>query len=89
MLSGLLRIVRLATRLIDSYGEQAPPQEDHPRLAHLIWRLRPVALVAAESEVQRAVEKAANRFLTEKSSNLFEREKVNAATHPRQEQKTT
>lgn len=64
-------LVRLAARLIDRYGEQIPPSEDLPKLAHLIWRLRPIALIAVESEVQRAMEDAANKFLIERVSNVF------------------
>lgn len=64
-------LVRLAARLFDRYGEQVPPKEDVPQLANLIWRLRPLALVAVESEVQRAMEDAANKFLIERVSKLF------------------
>lgn len=64
-------LVTLAARLIDRYGDQAPPKEDLSQLANLIWRLRPLAMVAVESEVQRAMEDAANKFLIERISNVF------------------
>lgn len=82
-------LVRLASRLIDRYGEQVPPTEDLPKLAHLVWRLRPIALVAVESEVQRAMEDAANKFLIERVSNVFGKAaQANSASPPEaQEQK--
>jgi len=64
-------LVGLAVPLIDHYGGQVPPNEDLPQLANLIWRLRPLALIAVESEVQRALEAAANKFLTERVADLF------------------
>lgn len=64
-------LVQLAARLIDRYGASLPPKEDLPKLADLIWQLRPLALVAVESEVQRAMEAAANKFLIERVSRVF------------------
>ncbi len=64
-------LVRLAAKLIDRYGEDLPPKEDMPQLADLIWHLRPLAMVAVESEVQRAMEAAANKFLIERVARLF------------------
>ena len=46
--------------LLDPYGAgEIPPKEDIPKLAKLIWRLRPLAMMAVESEVSRALELAA------------------------------
>ena len=68
-------LVRLVVPLIDHYDKQLPPKEDLPQLADLVWRLRPLALVAVESEVQRAMEAAANKFLIERVTALFGRAK--------------
>jgi DNA-binding transcriptional MerR regulator len=64
-------LVQLAARLIDRYGSSVPPKEDLPRLADLVWQLRPLAMIAVESEVQRAMEAAANKFLIERVSRVF------------------
>lgn len=64
-------LVKLAARLIDRYGTALPPKEDLPKLADLVWQLRPLAMVAVESEVQRAMEAAANKFLIERVSRVF------------------
>lgn len=69
-------LVGLAVPLIDHYGGQVPPNDDLPQLANLIWRLRPLALIAVESEVQRALEAAANKFLTERVADLFRHAEV-------------
>lgn len=57
-------MVQLIARLLDHYGEgELPPREDVPKLAETIWRLRPLAMMAVEAEVSRALEKSANKFL--------------------------
>lgn len=65
-------LVQLAARMIDHYEEKVPPKEDMPKLADLIWQLRPLAMVAVESEVQRAMELSANKYLMERVSRLFQ-----------------
>lgn len=64
-------LVKPAARLIDRYDNKPPPRDELPGLADLIWQLRPMAMVAVESEVQRAMEAAANRFLIERVSRVF------------------
>lgn len=66
-------MVRLIARLLDHYGEgQLPPPQDVPQLADIIWRLRPLAMMAVEAEVSRALEKAANKFLGERVAQILE-----------------
>lgn len=67
------QMVQLIARLLDRYGEgQLPPPEDVPRLADTIWRLRPLAMMAVEAEVSRALEKSANKFLGERVAQILE-----------------
>lgn len=66
-------MVQLVARLLDHYGEgQLPPPEDVPRLADTIWRLRPLAMMAVEAEVSRALEKSANKFLGERVAQILD-----------------
>ena len=66
-------MVQLVARLLDHYDEgQLPPPEDVPRLADTIWRLRPLAMMAVEAEVSRALEKSANKFLGERVAQILE-----------------
>ncbi|MFE8072925.1 MerR family transcriptional regulator [Marinobacteraceae bacterium S3BR75-40.1] len=73
-------LVQLAARMIDRYQEDIPPKEDMPKLADLIWQLRPLAMVAVESEVQRAMEQSANKYLMERVSRLFQNNRHLAET---------
>ena len=66
-------MVQLVARLLDHYGEgQLPPREDVPQLVDTIWRLRPLAMMAVEAEVSRALEKAANKFLGERVAQILD-----------------
>lgn len=66
-------MVQLVARLLDRYGEgQLPPPEDVPKLADTIWRLRPLAMMAVESEVSLALEKAANKFLGDRVAEILD-----------------
>lgn len=66
-------MVQLIARLLDHYGEgQLPPPEDVPKLVDTIWRLRPLAMMAVEAEVSRALEKSANKFLGERVAQILE-----------------
>ena len=66
-------MVQLIARLLDHYGEgELPPREDVPKLADTIWRLRPLAMMAVEAEVSRALEKSANKFLGERVAQILE-----------------
>ncbi|MGH8504546.1 MAG: MerR family transcriptional regulator [Stenotrophobium sp.] len=54
----------IAKYVFDRYGTASvPPPEETARLAELIWKLRPLAMQAVDSEVARAMERSANRFL--------------------------
>lgn len=67
------QMVQLIARLLDHYGEgQLPPREDVPKLAETIWRLRPLAMMAVEAEVSRALEIAANQFLGDRVAQILE-----------------
>jgi DNA-binding transcriptional MerR regulator len=46
-----------ATHLFDPYGDELPPPEDVPRLAELVQRLRPLAQMAVDAELARAMER--------------------------------
>lgn len=66
-------MVQLVARLLDHYGDgKLPPPEDVPRLAGTIWRLRPLAMMAVEAEVSRALEKSANQFLGDRVAQILE-----------------
>ncbi|WP_420466118.1 MerR family transcriptional regulator [Panacagrimonas sp.] len=66
-------MVRLIARLLDRYGEgELPPREDVPKLAETVWRLRPLAMMAVEAEVSRALEKSANKFLGDRIAQILE-----------------
>ncbi|MCP5177963.1 MAG: MerR family transcriptional regulator [Moraxellaceae bacterium] len=56
--------VDVIARIIDTYGkENIPPSSATNHLANLIWQMRPLADVAIDAEVARAMEKAiANYF---------------------------
>ncbi|MGH8447431.1 MAG: MerR family transcriptional regulator [Solimonas sp.] len=65
-------IVQMVVRLLDRYDGRLPPVEDVPKLAELIWRLRPLANMAVDSEVSRALEKSANKFLGDRVAQILE-----------------
>ena len=66
-------MVQLIARLLDHYGEgELPPREDVPKLAETIWRLRPLAMMAVEAEVSRALEKSANKFLGQRVAQILD-----------------
>ncbi len=66
--------VQLIVRhVFDRYGkDRLPPPEEAPRLADLVWRMRPMAMQAVDSEVARAMELAANHQLGERLSQVLE-----------------
>ncbi|MGR5559991.1 hypothetical protein ACQKQC_27450, partial [Vibrio fortis] len=66
-------LVSMVVRELDRYGEgQLPPVEDVPRLVDVIWRIRPLALVAVEAELMRALEIAANKYLGDRVAQVIE-----------------
>lgn len=59
--------------VFDRYGKDSlPPADEAPRLAALIWRLRPMVMQAVDSEVARAMEKAAQKHLGERLAHVLE-----------------
>lgn len=55
--------VEVIARLIDTYGkENIPPSSATTHLADLIWQMRPLADVAIDAEVARAMEKAITNY---------------------------
>lgn len=73
-------LMALVTKYVfDRYGRGSlPPPEEVPRLAELIWRLRPMVLQIVDAEVARAMELASVRNLGEKLSNIIEHMRVNS-----------
>jgi len=47
-------------------GAALPPKKELPRIAELIWRLRPLAEVAVKAELARAMEKSATQILADR-----------------------
>src|SRR3546814_13420997 len=62
----------MVVRLLDRYEGRLPPAEDVPKLAELIWRLRPLANMAVDAEVSRALEKSANKILGDRVAEILE-----------------
>ncbi|MBL4705792.1 MAG: MerR family transcriptional regulator [Flavobacteriales bacterium] len=57
----------VANHVLKPYESNAlPPKEELPRIAELIWRLRPLAEVAVKAELARAMEKSATQILADK-----------------------
>lgn len=53
--------------------EDLPPKEEFPKLADLVWRLRPLAEMAVHAELARAMENAASRLLSDRLEKIIER----------------
>ena len=66
-------VAMVVRHIFDAYGKDSlPPAEEAPRLAALIWRLRPLVMQAVDSEVARAMEKSAQKHLGERLSHVLE-----------------
>lgn len=58
--------------VLEPYQEQTlPPKEEFPRIAELVWKLRPMAEVAVKAEFARAMNKAANLLLVDKLEHIM------------------
>lgn len=66
-------LVKLVVKhVFDVYGSsELPPAADVPRLADVVWRLRPLADLAVSAELSRAMEKAMQAHLGERMDSLF------------------
>lgn len=77
------RVVGLAVGELDRYGEdRLPPPEDVPRLVDTIWQIRPLAMVMIESEMRRALELSANKYLGGRVEAIFQRLNERPAPYP-------
>ena len=57
----------VADNVLEPFDEgELPPKDELPRIAELIWRLRPLAEIAVKAELARAMENAATQFLADK-----------------------
>ena len=67
-------LVRLVVEhVFDPLGtDRPPPASEVPRLADLVWRLRPLAKMAVNAEVARAMERSANRFLGDRLAHVLD-----------------
>jgi DNA-binding transcriptional MerR regulator len=66
-------VAMVIRHVFDVYGKDSlPPAEEAPRLSALIWRLRPLVMQAMDSEIARAMEKAAQKQLGERLSHVLE-----------------
>jgi hypothetical protein len=65
--------VSLFVGSLDQYGEGLPPKEELPRLSQMIWKIRPLAMKAIESEVSRALQKSASRFVDERIIGVLDK----------------
>lgn len=66
-------LVQMVAKVLDRYGRgRLPPSEDIQKLADLVWRIRPLGMMAVESEVSRALEKSANKFLGDRVAQILE-----------------
>jgi DNA-binding transcriptional MerR regulator len=66
-------LVELAVGKLDNFDEGILPTDEELRqLSELIWRLRPLAHIAIQSEAARALERSANKFLGDRMANILE-----------------
>jgi len=67
-------LVDLVVRQLDRYDPDAlPPPADVPALVDAIWRVRPLAMVLVESEMNRALEEASGDYLGDRVAAIMER----------------
>ncbi len=58
--------------IFDRYDKEMPPPEESAQLADLIWRLRPLVEMAVLPEVARAMQRAADRHLSDRLAYVLE-----------------
>ncbi|NPT36824.1 MerR family transcriptional regulator [Paraburkholderia xenovorans] len=65
-------LVDLVVRQLDRYDADAlPPPADVPALVDAIWRVRPLAMVLVESEMNRALEEASGDYLGDRVAAIM------------------
>lgn len=63
----------MVVRELDRFGEgKLPPPSEVPRIVDVLWRIRPLALVALETEMMRALEISANKYLGDRVAAILE-----------------
>lgn len=66
-------MVRLVeTHVFDRHGKGLPPAAEMPRIADIVWRLRPLVEMAVQAEVARAMELAAGKHIGDRLSHVLE-----------------
>lgn len=66
-------MVRLVeTHVFDRHGKGLPPAAEMPRLAQVVWRLRPLVEMAVQAEVARAMELAAGKHIGDRLSHVLD-----------------
>ena len=75
--------VKLVSRhVLEPYAEQKlPPPEELPKIAELIWKLRPLAETVVDAELGRAMEIAASQFLADTLESIMD--DLPKDTHPK------
>ncbi|WP_345814672.1 MerR family transcriptional regulator [Paraburkholderia sp. PREW-6R] len=67
-------LVDLVVRQLDRYDADAlPPPADVPALVDAIWRVRPLAMVLVETEMNRALEEASGDYLGDRVAAIMAR----------------
>ncbi|MEX1666238.1 MerR family transcriptional regulator [Zhongshania arctica] len=66
--------VKLVSRhVLEPYAEQKiPPPEELPKIAELVWKLRPLAEKVVDAELGRAMEIAAGQFLADTLESIMD-----------------
>ncbi|WP_235035025.1 MerR family transcriptional regulator [Zhongshania aliphaticivorans] len=63
----------ISHHVLEPYAEQKlPPPEELPKIAELIWRLRPLAEKVVDAELGRAMEIAASEFLADTLESIMD-----------------
>src|SRR3984885_6000292 len=73
-------MVDLVVRQLDRYDAGAlPPPADVPALVEAIWRVRPLAMVLVETEMNRALEEASGDYFGDRVAAIMEKKLGNPA----------
>lgn len=66
-------MVRLVEKhVFDRFGKGLPPAEEMPKVADIVWRLRPLVEMAVHAEIARAMELAANKHIGDRLSHVLD-----------------